>query len=259
LKFHYSSDRSKIQWLIKLLPTRKNPNPEFKPINFPLQQENILDLKDEYGFILKAKLIDGKTQLFRQDVDKNEKSLKSDDNFDMDVEVKLRPNILLCDKFKMNERNFYLLNDKNTSDFIIKLELTKNNNIYKDTIEKIFYLHSKILMTKSDYFKALFNSQMIESQNRFLKLDDISLNIFENLISYIYNDNIKNLNNLYDWIDLLYISSRFLIPKLVQICELYIRNYVNFDNVEEIELIARECNAVQLVKYCEMYDIDMYK
>ncbi|CAG8763822.1 10370_t:CDS:1, partial [Rhizophagus irregularis] len=34
LKFHYSSNRSKIQWLIKLLPTRKI-------------------VKDEYGFILK--------------------------------------------------------------------------------------------------------------------------------------------------------------------------------------------------------------
>lgn len=256
MKFHYSSNRSKIQWLIKLLPTRKNPNPEFKPIIFPLQENNldyILDLtkfvEDEYGFILKVKMIGGKTQLFRQDVNKNEKSILhlNDDNFDMDVEVILRPNII-CDEFKKNITMNELLNDKNKSDFIIRLNNYKN-------LEKIFYLHSKILMSKSDYFKALFNSQMIESQNRFLNLNDISLNIFENLILYIYNDNIENLNDIYDWIDLLYASSRFLIPKLVQICEFSIRNYVNIDNVEEIKLIAKECNAIQLVRYCEMYEI----
>ncbi|GBC21467.2 speckle-type POZ protein [Rhizophagus irregularis DAOM 181602=DAOM 197198] len=266
LKFHYSSNRSKIQWLIKLLPTRKNPISEFKPINFPLQENNILDLteivKDEYGFILKVKMIGGKNHLFRQDVNKNEKSLLND-NFDMDVEVKLRPNII-CDEFfkknfiySMNEKNF-LLNDKNTSDFIIKLkeELSTTNN-YKNILEKNFYLHSKILISKSDYFKALFNSQMIESKNRFLNLNDLSLNIFEKLLLYIYYDNIDNLNDINDWIDLLYISSRFLIPKLVQICEFSIRNYVNIDNLEEINLIAKECNAIQLVKYCEMYEINV--
>ncbi|GES81113.1 BTB/POZ protein [Rhizophagus clarus] len=262
LKFHYSSQRSKIQWSIKLLPTRKNPNSEFKPINFPFQENNldyIIDLtdiaKDEYGFILKAKMIGGKTQLFRQDVNKNEKSLLhlNDDNFDMDVEAKLKPN-MICDEYNtsVNEKNF-LFNDKNTSDFVIKLELEKNND--NMDLENFFYLHSKILTSISDYFKALFNSQMIESHNRFLKLYDIPLNIFENLLSFIYDDNLKNLKNLDDWVDLLYISSRFLIPKLVQICELSIREYVNFDNVEEIRLIARECNAEQLFKYCEMYKI----
>ncbi|RIA83340.1 hypothetical protein C1645_833984 [Glomus cerebriforme] len=268
LKFHHSYNRSKIQWLIKLLPTRKNPNSEFKQIIFPLQEKKLQNLnyilnlteivKDEYGFILKVKMIDEKTQLFRQDVNSYEKSLfnLSGDDFDMDIEVELKPNII-CEEikeFNIKDDDF-LFNDKNTSNFIVKLEL-KNNDIYENNMEEFFYLHSQILESKSDYFKALFNSKMSESQNRFLILNDISLNIFKKLLLYFYTDHIENnTNNLDDWIDLLYASSRFLVPKLVQICELFIRKFVNFDNVEEIKLIAKTCDAMQLVKFCEMFEI----
>jgi len=174
----------------------------------------------------------------------------------MDIEVELKPNII-CEeeinnefkKINMYEESFSYNNDKNLSDFIIKLT-SKNDNTMKE-----FYLHSKILMLKSDYFKALFNSRMVESQNGLLNLIDIPFNIFQSFLLYIYYGNIGNIDKIDDWIDLLYVSSRFLVPKLVQICELSIKEYVNFDNVEEIKLIASECNALQLVKYCEMYEI----
>jgi len=64
-------DSSAIKWFIQTLPTRKNPNPEFKPFAFPLNfithhhyhyiseiSDSTLDLteliKDERGFILKV-------------------------------------------------------------------------------------------------------------------------------------------------------------------------------------------------------------
>src|SRR5438876_9366396 len=97
LKLHYhSSNTTKIQWSVQLLPTRKKPNHEFKQIIFTLHDEK-LDLtemvKDEYGFILKVYMngvttyeADGKTYLFRKD--------KFDEQFCMDIEVELRPNMI---------------------------------------------------------------------------------------------------------------------------------------------------------------------
>ena len=151
----------------------------------------------------------------------------------MDIEVELKPDII-CEeeinnefkKINMYEENF-LYNDKNTSDFIIKLTTTIRIILWKD----FFYLHSKILMSKSDYFKALFNSRMVESQNGLLNLIDTLFNIFESFPLYIYYGSIEGIDDIDDWIDLLYVSSRFLVPKLIQICELLIRKYVCFDNV----------------------------
>ncbi|RIA98391.1 hypothetical protein C1645_130403 [Glomus cerebriforme] len=283
LKFFNLSDREKIKWSIQLLPTRKNPDPKFKSIMFPLNEENFNNLdytidltemvKGEYGFILKAYLNGVEThQLFRQYVKEYPRSLlgyddyniddDDDENFSMDIKMELRPN-MLCDSIQEEKKIIknnkainenLLFNDKNTSDFIIKLELPREDYC-EDITEKIFYLHTKVLSSGSDYFQALLNSHMLESQNRCLKLTDVSYFILEKLLLFIYTNNLENINELEDWIDLLYAASRFLLPKLIQVCELSIRKLVNFDNVENIEMAAYECCSMQLVKYCEMFEI----
>ncbi|RIA98395.1 hypothetical protein C1645_731740 [Glomus cerebriforme] len=266
LKFFNLSDRENIKWSIQLLPTRKNPDPEFKPIMFPeifYLKNYTIDLtemvKDEYGFILKAYLAENH-HLFKQyesdyDIDSNE-------NFSMDIKVELKPNIicdLIQEKMKCIENNEKInenlsFNDKNTSDFIIKLELS-GEDYCEDITEGIFYMHMKVLSSGSDYFQALLNSHMLESQNRCLKLTDISYFILEKILLFIYTNNIENINELEDWIDLLYAASRFLLSKLIQVCELSIRKLVNFDNVKDIEIVAHECCSMQLIKYCEMFEI----
>ncbi len=271
-------DSSLIQWFIQTLPTRKNPNPEFKPFAFPLDfvrcnhhyiydhhyvweiSDSILDLteliKDEPGFILKAYIgtRDRRTncfKLFRHDTDE----ATPNKNFGMDVKIELKPNIEQNDSKDNNliKKNL-VFNDRITSDFIIKLDVTKEIES-EGSVEKLFYVHSIVLCSRSNYFQALFNSNMLESQIKCLKLNDISYFILEKLLLFIYTDDLENVDKFEDWIDLLYAASRFSMPQLIQICELSIRKFVNLENVEKVEKIAYKCDAFQLARYCEMFEI----
>ncbi|CAB4425431.1 unnamed protein product [Rhizophagus irregularis] len=223
------------------------------------KSDSILDLssfvKGEYGFILRIQLLGNsdwvtwdKSQIFRQEMDRLEPLIDDDENFGMDIKVELEPDII-CEelsKYGFN-KNEIILNDQNTSDFIIKLK----DSIFEDK-EVVYHVHKSILNYYSEYFKGLFSSQMIETTDRILTLSEISTNSFENILNFMYTGQVKDvLTDLEEWIDLLYGSSRFIIPFLIQKCEKSISKYVNNDNVEEITKIATDCGAEQLLRYCQ--------
>ncbi|CAG8529956.1 3822_t:CDS:2 [Funneliformis mosseae] len=137
---------------------------------------------------------------------------------------------------------------KKTSDFTIKL-------ISSDESEREFYVHSSILASGSDYFNAMLNSKMTEFQNKRLDLVDISYLILEKILLYIYTHNLDYNLEFVELVDLLYAASRFFVLRLIQLCEILIRKFVNHENVEEILEIAKKCGAFQLVKYCENFEV----
>src|SRR6185369_11257358 len=96
-------------------------------------------------------------------------------------------------------------NDSKTSDFTIKLkteelvegggdeqidEENMENEEKNENENEQFYVHAQILSNKSDYFNALLNSQMIESQDRYLILPDISYEMLEKILLYMYTNEI---------------------------------------------------------------------
>ncbi|RIA80863.1 hypothetical protein C1645_813229 [Glomus cerebriforme] len=278
LKHCIYDDSACIRWSISPLPTRSNPTPAFRPINSDLlltctddnqheyQSDNTLKdvsslIKGEYGFKLKVELtgedIDEawqKTQLFRQKrIGGNDDLVDNDETFGFDVKVELIPDIV-CDplpKITHEEGEKFLFNNKETSDFIISLKIDSKEN-------QKYYVHKEILSSRSDYFKALLESKMIESSNGSLTLKDISSKTLENILKFLYTGEITSeLESIDDWIDLIYGASRFLIPTLIQRCEKALKELVNEENVEDIEAIARECGAEQLIRYFDMLlDVD---
>ncbi|CAI2183985.1 18947_t:CDS:2 [Funneliformis geosporum] len=260
IKFHHSTNIRGVQWFIQLLSTVKNPNPEFMPIVFSLQKNKLdynLDLtemvKDGCGFILKAYIKEKvgfqnneMIQLFKQD------EICHEEKFCMDIKVKLEPNII-CDPIQYNDtldKNF-MLNDKMTSDFTIKL--TYSNESESEANVNEFYVHTAILASESDYFKALLNSNMLESKKKCVYLVDISYFILEKMLLYIYTHNLDDHLDFDVLVDLLYASSRFFVLRLIQLCEILISKFVNYDNFEEILELANKCGAFQLAKYCENF------
>ncbi|CAG8712910.1 5136_t:CDS:1, partial [Cetraspora pellucida] len=105
------------------------------------------------------------------------------------------------------------------------------------------------------YFCALFNSKMMESNDKSLLLKDVSHNIFRTILEYLYTGHIYNITIMEEWIDLLYASSRFLIPSLTQLCERNLVGFINEHNAEEFTNIAIECGAQRLLKYCELLEV----
>ncbi len=74
----------------------------------------------------------------------------------------------------------------------------------------------------------------MESQNKCLKITDICYFILETLLLFIYTNDFESVDKFEDWIDLLYAASRFSMLQLI---------------------IAYKCDAFQLARYCEMFEI----
>ncbi|CAG8520476.1 1252_t:CDS:2 [Diversispora eburnea] len=273
---------------ITTLPTRKNKNPtpqtiEFpKPTKFPHEENNRKDVtsfvENEYGFILTACLKGGennniswqRTQLFRKSLQQEFLDNNIDDdsgiNFGLDTRTELMPDVI-CDPLpeikyddddngkgiERKDNNEFILNDEKTSDFVINLREESPQGSTNEI--KIFNTHSKILSTRSEYFKALLHSKMIESNERSLTIVDTKSDLFEIILKFIYTGDLPIINKLDDWFELLRGASRFLILELIQRCEKEIRGFLNPDNVEEIESIAIETGSSQLLRCCENLEI----
>ncbi|CAH1756623.1 13327_t:CDS:2 [Entrophospora sp. SA101] len=322
LQFATFDEKASVKWMIQLLPTRSNPDPDWLALvsdtNAFLAQEHYkiltnnnhkdftvkIDLLDcvrgQHGFKLKALLSSSgknvhcwqQTQIFRQNKDspyKNNKNsicglVDDDECFGLDVRVELKPQFV-CElplnnitySSPASTINQYILDDVSTSDFTIVID-----NDYDVTIStsasnessknKSFHVHSKVLTDNSEYFKALINSSMIESQSRTLLLKDTSYQTMKPILEFLYTGELSSINNNGDdineenngkdgdsgkyeeeqWIDLLYAATRFLIKPLIQRCEKELGNFVTMENVDEFELLANECGSDQLLTYCKL-------
>ncbi|RIB05899.1 BTB/POZ protein [Gigaspora rosea] len=267
-----------IEWSISPLPTRKNPYPIWNPINIESSKLYTEDdwstsinitkyVKGEYGFLLQAYMSGPMVKLWRN---KEMFSSSFSDNapsFGMNLNVVLKREkdikYGILPKIDTHDENVkkMRLNDKTSSDFIITLDNSNsnnnNNNMDTDSQRQLetFYVHSKVLSLKSDYFRALFNSKMMESNDMSLSLKDVSYNTFKTILDYLYTGNINNISTMEEWIDLLYASSRFLISSLTQLCEKNLVGFVNDQNADEFTNISIECGAQLLLKYCELLEV----
>ncbi|RIA87164.1 hypothetical protein C1645_828187 [Glomus cerebriforme] len=264
LSYNIYDDFANVQWFIKPLSSIKNPNPIWQLIHFDPSEHNVNEIKDvtqfvkdEYGFILKAHLSGGeeseiqwqKAQLFRQKWSILSRNLivESNDTFGLDVKVELKPDIIV------DPPQFYDDLDESTSDFVIHYEFSSDDN--QNTSEfKDFHVHSKIL---NEHFKELLESKMIDSQDKTLTLTDadISYKSLEIIHKYIYTGTLPIIDDYDEWVTLLRYASRFLIPTLIQRCEKALKDYLNHDNLNEIENIAEECDAKQLLQCCRSFEL----
>ncbi|CAG8562538.1 15208_t:CDS:2 [Funneliformis caledonium] len=271
-----------ISWSILALPSNKNQNPEWKSIKFETEMvshdvvnyfswNGRIDISDlvkyEYGFILKGEIVYCSRELswieavlFKQRMNKPMPLMDDDENFGMDIRVELVPDIT-CDPLPLIQwkGNFSaILNDKSTCDFIIILKQNEYTGELQDCFPDFkgyFYVHSHILLAYSDYFRAMFNSNMLEANERRLELCGVSYLIMDKILYFMYYGEILPVNGLSQWYELLYGATRFFVQTLIQRCEKEISKYVTKSNINEIHGLAMDCGAQQLVRYCDMFYI----
>ncbi|GBB89627.1 hypothetical protein RclHR1_16370004 [Rhizophagus clarus] len=272
LSYDTFDDSASVHWFIKPLPTMKNPNPNWKLIQVTPSGQDINEIrdvtqfvKDEYGFILKVRLSGGeeshvkwqKSQLFRQNFNVLDKNLEveNDETFGLDVQVELKPDIIVEPLVKLLElddstRDFVIHYESSADDFEV-ISDSSSNSLDKET--KDFNVHSKIL---SNYFGELLESKMGKSQDKSITLTDadISYKSLEIIINYLYTDTLPNIESYDDWVTLLRDASKFFIPTLIQRCEKELKDFLNHDNLDEIKAIADENGAEQLLLYCENFE-----
>ncbi|CAG8783639.1 28917_t:CDS:2, partial [Racocetra persica] len=143
-----------------------------------------------------------------------------------------------------------------------------------DRIEKV-YASRYVLSASSNYFRAIFCGQMIESaesQIVTVEINDIQPDTFRVLIRWLYGQSFEDAtSNMFETsedqssdfearcltflIDLLKASDIYQVDPLKDIIEekIITKSYVNVNNVVETLKWAQECSAPQLMDYCERY------
>ncbi|KAF0974692.1 hypothetical protein FDP41_006166 [Naegleria fowleri] len=136
--------------------------------------------------------------------------------------------------------------DKQFSDFVIQCG---------PSLSTKYYAHRVILASRSSYFRALLSntsSSLYTSQQRYSwEREDIHPEVFGKVLEYLYTGQVRlRLDNV---LDIFVQSEEFGIPCLKRLCELYLIEHGDYENMALLLEMAIENKALDLVKHCYQY------
>jgi len=108
----------------------------------------------------------------------------------------------------------------------------------------------EMLYQQSDYFYKICN--MVdpyiykEHQCKEITLKNVDYISFYQILFYCYYGYFPDQTsyNMYDWIALLIVSSRFLFQSIFNYCEYQLKQYINKETIDEINEIAIVNNII---------------
>ena len=79
-------------------------------------------------------------------------------------------------------------------DFETLLETGKQSDVVFVVGDKEFLLHKTVLAARSEVFAAMFQSDLEEAKEGRVKIPDVSVEVFEQLLRYIYSGKIPDID-----------------------------------------------------------------
>jgi len=131
------------------------------------------------------------------------------------------------------------VNDKRVSDIVFHFTV-ENKEIWGNRL---------ILSENCPYFSRMLNSGLRESKESQIVVNNMSYEIWRQIMVYCYGGKVQFTPE--NCIELLQVADEFGLPKLKILCELYIGQSIEADNINDIEQIAIIYNAPRLKKHCE--------
>jgi speckle-type POZ protein len=114
--------------------------------------------------------------------------------------------------------------------------------------------HRCILMARSPVFHAMFTSQMAESVNGKVYVEDIEPNVMKELVTYMYTDSFSSEDILSTMAeDLLPAATQYGILGVIFECEAYLMQHICLESVVGLLILADCCNAATLKQHCLQY------
>lgn len=120
--------------------------------------------------------------------------------------------------------------------------------------DKKFQAHKIILSSRSPVLAAMFTHDMIEKKTSRVLLEDITPEIFEKFLTYMYTDRVTNLDDVA--LDLLKTADMYQLQSLKDICETSLIKSFKFKNFFEIVDLADRYRAETLKEHAIKYVVD---
>ncbi|CAL1545214.1 unnamed protein product [Lymnaea stagnalis] len=122
--------------------------------------------------------------------------------------------------------------------------------------KKLFFCHRLVLACVSEYFRAMFQSQMTEATERSISIKDIEEDAMEKLIQYAYTSRIKlSTDNVQS---ILYAASILQIETVANACSNFMQSHLHPTNCIEVRSFAEAHNRVELIKTTDNYIRDNF-
>lgn len=152
------------------------------------------------------------------------------------------PEILIGDSM-MCENLKVLVDDQATSDitFLVGPD------------QQPVYAHRCLLVSRSEYFHALLQGGFQETATRELSIPKMSKEVLLLLLEYIYTDELRKDELTRTYASLLEFAAQYCMARLVELCELELRDHVDQTTLLEIYLLSTASCADQLLEYCQYY------
>lgn len=137
-----------------------------------------------------------------------------------------------------------------SNDCLVNMKHCRDMNVLCDAQfevdGRIVRAHKIILASRSQYFRAMFTSQMKESFECVIKLNNVSYDIFSSIIDFLYTGQIEVSNNNIE--SLFHLSHLYDIKQLEIICISYIHDHLCLYNCKNLYLLC-------VIYMCCTYDL----
>ena len=138
-------------------------------------------------------------------------------------------------RFKEVGQSFVkLLDDKELTDMTIKCK------------GEDFPCHSLVLSARSPVFKAMFQANMMESETKVVKIEDIEPAVVAELLHFIYTGGTNENTSQEIYLELLEAADKYDLDSLKEICEEYLCSGLGINNAVEYLILGDMCQAQKL-------------
>lgn len=138
-------------------------------------------------------------------------------------------------------------------------EFFKNNDLYDVELkvgETSFKCHKIVLSCVSQYFRAMFMSEMTESRQKVITIHDIEESAMTKLISFAYTGKIAFTIETVQ--PILYAASILQINTVIEACCQFMENHLHPTNCIDVHNFAEQHNHAELMKMADHYIMDNF-
>lgn len=164
---------------------------------------------------------------------------------------------VLNDVYALKLENIYVESSSYANDYKLMVNNPKCSDVVFVVQNRYVYACKAILSARCPYFLNLFNSyynqENILSRQIPISIRGVSYEVFVEILSYLYTDQLSTNYTLNDYIHILIAAIKFDIFRLVQLCEMIICDHVNHSNVLDIAILSYRNYCHQLCRYCVDY------
>ncbi|XP_033217127.1 speckle-type POZ protein-like isoform X2 [Belonocnema kinseyi] len=145
--------------------------------------------------------------------------------------------------------------------FLKGFDASINDETFSDAVlfldEKKIYAHKMILSSRSPVFRQMFLTNMKESNSNEARVKNIRIEVFNELLRFMYTGKVEKLNEL--CLDIFRAAHFYQIDDLTLICENVLRKTLKIENSIDILKLSDEYDAESLKKYCVVFIMKNFK